>query len=57
MVAPLVLSLMLTVCAVVYVPAAGLKVGVAAAPRFDAIVQPMISWMAVTPPVPPVKPT
>jgi hypothetical protein len=42
---------------VVYVPAAGLNVGAAATPVPDDIVHPIISWIAVSPPVPPVNPT
>jgi hypothetical protein len=43
MVAPLVASLMVTVCAVVYTAAGGENVGVAAVVVLDPNVQPMIS--------------
>src|ERR1051325_410762 len=58
MVLPEVASLMVTLCADAYVPAAGLNVGVAVAVGEppEETVQLLTSWIAVSPPGPPVKP-
>jgi hypothetical protein len=57
MVAPGVKSLIEMVCVPRYVPPGGLNVGVAVIPEDEDKVQFKTFWIAVRPPVPPVKPT
>jgi hypothetical protein len=58
MVAPEVALLNDTFCAEVYTPGNGLNTGSAAVwVALDVKVQVLMFWIAVSPPVPPVKPT